>query len=152
MNYLELHQICLDNYTLVASYCRTFYGKGGVCIFMHKNLRHTSTDLTKYCKDFEAYAIKTHLNSMKVCIIALYRAPSGNFDTFITKLEGVLKKLFVVTLDFIICGDLNINYIVNSNRKSQIETLLKTNNLTNVVNFPTRIHQHSVTLIDNIFY
>jgi hypothetical protein len=85
MNYLELHQICFDNYTLVASYCRTFYGKGGVCIFVHKNLRHTSIDLTEYCKDkdFEACAIKIHLNSRKVCIIALYRAPSGNFDTLL---------------------------------------------------------------------
>lgn len=28
----------------------------------------------------------------KICIIAIYRAPSGNFDIFISKLDLILKK------------------------------------------------------------
>jgi hypothetical protein len=35
--------------------------------------------------------------------------------------------------------------------KSQIEAMLKTYNLTSVVNFPTRIQQKAATTIDNIF-
>ena len=81
----------------------------------------------------------------------IYRAPSGNFDTFITKLDTILKKLFIVTVDFIICGDININYLIDSDRKSQLEALIKTYNLTSVVNFPTHIQHNSATAIDNIF-
>jgi hypothetical protein len=90
--------------------------------------------------DFEVCAIKIYLNTKKVYIITIYRAPSGNFDTFITKLDAILKKLFIVTADFIICGDININYLVDSDRKSQLVALLKTYNLTSVINFPTPIH------------
>jgi hypothetical protein len=153
MNYLELQQIFLDKYSLGASYCRTLYDKGGVCIFVQKNLRHVSIHLVKYCKDkdFEACAIKIYLNTRKVCIITIYRAPSGSFDAFITKLYAILKKLFTVTVALIICGDLNINYLVDSNRKNQIEALFKTYNLTSVVNFPTRIQHNSTSSINNIF-
>jgi hypothetical protein len=51
----------------------------------------------------------------------------------------------------IICGDININFLVHSDRKSQLVALLKTYNLTSVVNFPTRIQQNSAAAIDNIF-
>lgn len=92
---------------------------------MQEKLRYASIDLAKYCKDkdFEVCATKIYLNTKKVCIIALYRAPSGNFDTFITKLDAILKKLFIVTVDFIICGDLNINYLVDSDKKKSIGSL-----------------------------
>jgi hypothetical protein len=86
-----------------------------------------------------------------VCIIAIYRAPSGNLDTFITNLDAILKKLFTVTVNLIICGDININYLVDSDRKRQLQALLKTYNLTSVVNFPTRIQHNSAISIDNIF-
>ena len=53
--------------------------------------------------------------------------------------------------EFIICGDININYFEPSNNKSQLDNLLGTYNLTDTVSFPTRITNNSATLIDNIF-
>jgi hypothetical protein len=50
-----------------------------------------------------------------------------------------------------ICGDINVNFLVDSDRKSDLEVLLKTYNLTSVVNFPTRIQHNSATAVDNIF-
>jgi hypothetical protein len=41
--------------------------------------------------------------------------------------------------------------LVDSDRKSRLEALLKTYNLTSVVNFPTHLQQSSATAIDNIF-
>jgi exonuclease III len=152
-NYLEFQRTSLDCYSLGADYCRTSYTKGGVCILEQDKLRFVNIDLAKFCKDkdFEVCAIKIYLETKKICIIAIYRAPSGNFDIFISNLDSILKKLFTVTVDFIICGDININFLVDSDRKSQLEALLKTYNLTSVVNFPTRIQQNSATAIDNIF-
>jgi hypothetical protein len=119
MNYLELQQTLLDGYSLGDGYCRVSYEKGGVCILVQEKLRYTSIVLAKHFKDkdFEVCAIKIYLNTKKVCIITIYRAPSGNVDTFITKLDAILQKLFIVTVDFIICDDININYLVDSDRK-----------------------------------
>jgi hypothetical protein len=106
-----------------------------------------------YCKDkdFEVCAVKLHFNTRKICIIAIYRAPSGNFDSFINKLDTILKKLFKATIDFIICGDININFLVDRDRKRQLEALFNTYNLTSTVNFPTRTQHNSATAIDNFF-
>ena len=60
---------------------------------------------------------------------------------FFTKLDNILKYLFTPTLDLIIVGDININYLVDSTRKSQLQALLKTYNLTSIVNFSTRTQQ-----------
>ena len=153
MNHSELQHTFFYNYKLGVSYCRTLYEKVGVCIYVQESLRYVRIDLEKYCKDkdFEVCAIKIHFNTKSACIIAIYRAPSGNFDLFITKLDTILKKLYTATSEYIVCGDINIDYLADSNRKSQLEDLLKTYNLTCVVNFPTRTQKNSATAIDNIF-
>jgi len=46
---------------------------------------------------------------------------------------------------------INIDYLADTDRKHRLEALLKTYNLTSVVNFPTRTLKHSATAIDNIF-
>jgi len=153
MNHLELQQTFIDNYKLGVSYCRTIYEKRGVSIFVQEGLRYVKIDMDKYCKDkdFEVCAIKIYFNAKCACIIAIYRAPSGNFDLFISKLDTILRKLYTVTTEYIICGDINKDYLVDSDRKAQLEALLKTFNLTSVINFPTRTHKLSTTAIDNIF-
>jgi len=153
MNHLELQQTFIDNYKLGVSYCRTLYEEGGVCIFVQERLRYVKIDLEKQSKDkdFEVCAIMIHLNAKSACIIAIYRAPTGNFDLFISKLDAILRKLYTVTTEYIICGNINIDYLVDSDRVSQLEALLKTYNLTNVVNFATHTHKLSATAIDNIF-
>jgi len=153
MKHLELQRSHFDNYKLGASYCRTMYEMGGVCIYVQESLNYVRLDLEKYCQDknFEACAIKVHLDTKSVCIIAIYRAPSGNFDLFLSKLDVALRNLYTVTLKYIICGDINIDYLIDSDRKSRLDALLKTYNLTSVVNFPTRIQKNSATAIDNIF-
>jgi hypothetical protein len=86
-----------------------------------------------------------------VCIIAIHRAPSGNFDLFLYKLDVVLRNLCTATLEYIVCGNINIDYLIDSDRKSRLDALLKTYNLTSVVNFPTHIQKNSATAIDNNF-
>ena len=54
-------------------------------------------------------------------------------------------------LNFIICGDININYLNESVNKSQLDNLLLSYNLTSTINFPTRVQNTSATTIDNVF-
>jgi len=53
------------------------------------------------------------------------------------------------TTEIIIYGDFNINYL--NDKKSKLDNLLLSYNLYSTVNFPTRIHNNSVSAIDNIF-
>ena len=153
MKHLELQRLHFDNYKLGGSYCRTMYEIGGVCIYVQENLNYVRLDLEKYCQDknFEVCAIKINLDTKSVCIVTIYRAPTGNFDLFLSKLDVVLRNLYTGTLEYIVCGDTDIDYLIDSDRKSRLDALLKTYNLTSVVNFPTRIQKNSATAIDNIF-
>jgi hypothetical protein len=66
-------------------------------------------------------------------------------------LDATLKYLYNPKSEFLICGDLNIDYLSDSNRKKQINLLLTTYNLIHTVNFASRIQNDSSTAIDNIF-
>jgi len=92
-----------------------------------------------------------NLESISLYILALYGAPSGNFNTFLKNLDSALHSLHTPSTHFIICGDSNINYLLEIPHKKQIENLLFTYNLTGIVNFPTRISHTSTSALDNIF-
>ena len=54
-------------------------------------------------------------------------------------------------LNFYLCGDINTDYLHDSNRKKYLSSLLTTYNLSHTVDFATRIQNKSSTAIDNIF-
>jgi hypothetical protein len=83
--------------------------------------------------------------------LSIYRAPSGNFVYFLNGLDTTLKFLYSTKLEIIICGDIIINYLVNSNNKNELDALLSCFNFFSIVDFPTRIQNTSGSAIDNIF-
>jgi hypothetical protein len=54
-------------------------------------------------------------------------------------------------LHFIICGDININYLKESEDKTHLDNILLSYNLINIIIFPTRVQNTSSTPTDNIF-
>jgi len=54
-------------------------------------------------------------------------------------------------MEFIICGDINVNYLHCHYRRQQSDKLLATYNLKSTVNFPMRIINGSNTAIDKMF-
>jgi len=81
-----------------------------------KNLSYTNIDLGKYCKDQDTEVCMLKLKStfFNVCIIAVYRAPTGNFNLFLNRLDDIIKTLYKVDLKLIICGDVNVDYLTDS--------------------------------------
>jgi hypothetical protein len=62
-----------------------------------------------------------------------------------------LKYPYKPKAEFLVCGDINTNYLTESNRKNQLSSLLTTYNLSHTVNFATRIQNKSYTAIANVF-
>jgi hypothetical protein len=62
-----------------------------------------------------------------------------------------LKYLCKPTTEFLICEDINTDYLLESSWKNHLSSLLTTYNLSHTVNFATRIQNESSTAIDNIF-
>ena len=59
--------------------------KGGASIFVHRNLKYNKLKINEYIidKDIEACAIQLDLAFNKLCIMAIYRSPSGNLTNFL---------------------------------------------------------------------
>jgi hypothetical protein len=105
-------------------------------------------------KDIEACAIHLTFNppmKEKLCILNIYRSPRGNFTNFLEKLDRIMQKLFNGKYNIIICGDINVTYLNEDNRKKQLDIVLQSYNLTSIVTFPTRVDMSSSTIIDNFF-
>ena len=64
---------------------------------------------------------------------------------------SILNQLYTNSINIIICGDININYLDNTNNKLQLDSLLASHDLYSTIDFTTRINNCWSTAIDNIF-
>ena len=148
-----MEKVHIENYKLGAHYCRQIHEKGGVAIFVHNSLDFSNTDIAQHFKEqkIEIWALKLSFGTLNIRVLTPYRAPSGNFSNFLLKLNTILQSLYTPMLHFIICGDININYLNESKNKNLLDNLLLFYNLTSIINFPTRVQNTSATATDNIF-
>jgi len=91
------------------------------------------------------------LTYWNIHILSIYRALTGNFKLFLNQLNTLLKSLYNTDVDFIVSGHMNTDYLIDSYNKKQLDTMFLSYNLTNTVQFPTRIQNNSKTATDNIF-
>ena len=149
----QLDSILLQNYRLMANFCRTTHRNGGVCIYVHESLQSSNMEVQKYCKekDLEVCSVRLYLPVCTIGVVNLYRSPLGSFDYFINELEILLNSISRNSMELIICGDFNINFSGDTAHKLLLNCLLATFGLYGTVNFPTRIYNNSITTIDNIF-
>jgi exonuclease III len=117
----KLDQINIDGYRLGAAYCRKAVKRGGVCIFVKKTLKYSVIDLDKYCKDqdTEVCVLKLKSTFFNVCIIAVYRAPTEHFNLFLNRLDDIIKTLYKGNLQLTLCGDINIDYLTDNDKKKK---------------------------------
>jgi hypothetical protein len=149
---MGMKQISIENYTLGAQFCRSTYVNGGVAIFVHDSLKASNIDLSKYSKgkDIEISVVKLHLGPTTLCTITIYRAPSGNFSYFLQNPENALQSLSTPNSNIIISGDINVNYLVESEQKNLLHNAFLMYNLIGTVDFRTRINSSTTSAIDNV--
>jgi hypothetical protein len=122
--------------------------KGEVSISVQTNLKFSNVYKEEYCldKDIEACALKVKIHILKY----MYFGP-GNFSEFLNRIESILNILHNKKIEVVISGDINVYYLVDNNRKTCLNSLLLSYNLSSIVNFLTRIQDNSISEIDNIF-
>ena len=59
--------------------------------------------------------------------------------------------IYSSTIEIIICGGININYLIDSTYKQQLGSLLASYGLFRTIQFPTTIQNSSLSATDNIF-
>ena len=92
----EIDTIVLANYNLGANFSRNTFCTRGVCIFTHETIQCTNINLSKFRKekDLEICALKLHLLSCEICLITIYRSPTGDFQYFMDNLDQILGSIY----------------------------------------------------------
>jgi exonuclease III len=145
----------LNNYNFVCSNKANRKG-GGVGFYISNNLNYKlRTDLNIYEEGIiESLFIEVISTTSKNIILGnIYRPPSGNFEIFENKLNEILANVDKTKKISYLTGDFNIDLLKSdvceySNRFCE---QLFTSSFFPLINKPTRITQHTATLIDNIF-
>ena len=86
-----------------------------------------------------------------IFIVTVYRSPTGNIDYFLNNFTEALNHIYNNTVDIILYGDFNINYLNDNQDKQALNSLLTSYSLYSIIDFPTRSFNNSQTMIDNIF-
>ena len=137
--------------------------KGGVALMIRQNKFNNITELDPntgfdlknkcdciQCK-IENKWVRFNINGQAVIVGGIYRHPNGNIQHFNDALKNTISQIHDDTLA-IILGDININLLSESEEK--VENYLNNyleKSFIPCITLPTRITDHSATLIDHIF-
>ena len=96
----EIGSITLMNYNLGAKFCRNSFKNGRVHIFIHESIQFI-VSLIKFCKekDLEIRSVKLHPSAYSICIVAIYRFPSWNFQYFLNNSETILNFIYSKSIE-----------------------------------------------------
>lgn len=127
---------------------------GGACIFIKSELDyHVRHDLKLNTDKVEDIWVESVIDGKKIIIGSVYRHPGNDIEPFRTMFDTVLHKIQTEGGRALISGDFNIDgHKIRTNVQTEnfYNTVLMQNFLPTIL-LPTRITDHSVTLIDNIF-
>ena len=129
---------------------------GGLGIYVSNNFNFKRRPDLDIIEDgiIETLFIEIISTSGKNIIVGtVYRPPSGNFDMFENKFNEILTKVDKSNKITYLMGDFNIDLLKteNSDYSSRFCEQLFTSSFFPLITRPSRITQHTATLIDNIF-
>ena len=124
---------------------------GGVCIYVRDSINCKMRDDLRVIKNhIEIIFIECTLDNKPLVIGMLYRRPGTPVDKFQDDLVITLNK---IKHQCIIMGDFNLN-LLNEENNNQVQNLantMKQFSYRNVITKPTRVTDHSATLIDHMW-
>ena len=108
-------------------------------------------DLSEILTEAESLWLEVIVNGKKTVISVIYRHPAPQYDSFTKELENILHNLNDNT--YYICRYFNINLLQreSSQQIKNYTNLMLAYNCTQLITRPTRITDHSATLLDHIY-
>jgi hypothetical protein len=74
-------------------------------------------------KDFEMSV--TELVDYGYIIVCIYRSPDGNLWIFLKNLELIMQKIQSRNKKFLLCGEWNLNFMLDNIRLQELQNLLR---------------------------
>lgn len=87
----------------------------------------------------------------QLIVMSVYRPGASSFDLFEKKMDEALSKLGNTSKSIVVCGDFNVDLLVDCSVSRRFKSLFLSHNIVNLFLEPTRITATSKTCIDNIF-
>jgi len=149
LNCQNLINTNIQNFQLVSAFNRKYKTHDGSCIYVKDNIVTKDIDcFTTFGEEINFELSLTELVDFKLYVGCIYRAPNGQFDIFLDKLEIMVQKLLSKNKILILCGDWNADMLHESSNQSDLLGLLQRHNLINTIQSPTRITNNLNTLLD----
>lgn len=149
----QLLKIGISDFKLASWFCRGEGQHGGSAVYIKKSLKYKkikSINNLSVQNECESAAIECVVKGKKITIICIYRPPSGNKDSFYSKLEHMLTNVDNGSVVFI-AGDFNIEMLQENVHKNFMFSLLNFYNIGSTVCGNTRVTKNSGSCLDNIF-
>ena len=142
----------IPGYNIISNFRQESKG-GGVSVLLHESLVHKErTDLSLMNDTIECVFTEVHIGK-KALIGVIYRPPNSPVQQFNECLKVLLDEIKTSQLPCYLLGDFNINLInhANHNDTGDYLDIMYSNGFIPVNDRPTRVTDHSATLIDHIF-
>ena len=152
-NHGFLTNVDISGYTMYSTPTKS--SCGGAALYVKSLLNHKPREDLSVCKDeFEMVGVEI-LNSKSKNIICccVYRHPNTDAQEFVNFLDNLLQNLGKENKQIFLMGDFNLNllnYENHSDTNDFINTMVSHYLLPYILH-PTRVTDHSSTVIDNIF-
>ena len=128
---------------------------GGVALYFPSHFEcRVLSDLTIMSDCLETVFVEVVIPEKRNLIIGVvYRPPQGNVDTFVNEIQTILSNSVMENKSVYFMGDFNVNLLEFDKyaHVNEFLDLLASFSYLPVITKPTRITEHSATLIDNIF-
>ena len=133
---------------------RTCISRGGVAIYIRSNISYTvRDDLSTFIEgEYESLFIEANIHGKKIIMGEIYRTPASNANKSVEYYETTLEKL-KKEKRVIIGTDQNFDLLKvdNHSQTASLFNIFLASSFIPCISKPTRITEHSQTLIDNIY-
>lgn len=128
-------------YRIAAHYCRPKREHGGSSLFVRSSLQILPLNVDSFSIEMhcEVCGIKIRSGELLFIVLSVYRPPSGDYHLFLRTIEYVLNYCATISDVIFLCGDLNVDYLVDDTRKKLLKDLFLSFNLNVESLEPTRV-------------
>ena len=147
MSETEIGVLHISGYNTVGYSARNEFIGGGTLIFVRNDLEATVKNFKidyniEKCIEYSC----VYVNNFNLYVLALYRSPSGHFDTFLTNLDFILSSIGMGR-QVVLAGDFNVHFGTKEPNTLQFCDAMAGFGMQQTINVATR----QESCLDNVF-